>query len=228
MKNFLAKLIHFWDEDRSLTVMLLLLVSFIFVLVPCLNPGRAGELIIRVIYSVMLLTAVFSVARKRRYLFGVVSVFALISLIVNWVSDVEPSRSLSIAHDFSAIFFNLFFAIAILAKTFQQGEITYHRIEGSIVVFLLIGLIFAYIFHVIYLFEGASSFNNISGVNLKEFLYYSFTTLTTMGYGDITPVHPLARSLANFESLFGQLYPAILIARLVSMEFEASLRKRKS
>ena len=48
-----------------------------------------------------------------------------------------------------------------------------------------------------------------------------------MGYGDITPVHPLARSLANSEALIGQLYPAILIARLVSMEFESSAKKRK-
>ena len=49
-------------------------------------------------------------------------------------------------------------------------------------------------------------------------LYYSFVTLTTVGYGDITPVHPMARSLAMAEALVGQLYPAILIARLVSLQ----------
>jgi hypothetical protein len=63
--------------------------------------------------------------------------------------------------------------------------------------------------------------------DLKELLYFSFTSLTTMGYGDITPVHPLARSLANLEALIGQLYPAILIARLVSMEIESSARKEQ-
>jgi hypothetical protein len=89
------------------------------------------------------------------------------------------------------------------------------------------GLVFAFIFHTIYLFEGESSFNNIGGADIKGFLYYSFTTLTTVGYGDISPVHPLARSFANLEALIGQLYPAILIARLVSMEFESSNRKRE-
>jgi len=50
-------------------------------------------------------------------------------------------------------------------------------------------------------------------------MYFSLTTLTTMGYGDITPVNGIARSLSNLEALNGQLYPAILIARLVSLEF---------
>ena len=92
--------------------------------------------------------------------------------------------------------------------------------------YLLVGLIFAYAFQVIYLFAGTPSYNNMNAYDFKGFLYFSFVTLTTVGYGDITPVHPLARSLANFEALIGQLYPAILIARLVSMEFESSIRKK--
>ncbi|KIC93810.1 potassium channel family protein, partial [Flavihumibacter solisilvae] len=64
--------------------------------------------------------------------------------------------------------------------------------------------------------------------DLREFLYFSFITLTTTGYGDITPVHPIARSLANLDALIGQLYPAILIARLLSMEFESSSWKREN
>ena len=55
--------------------------------------------------------------------------------------------------------------------------------------------------------------------------YYSFVTLTTLGYGDITPVHPVARSLASGEALVGQLYPAILIARLVSMQLASRDQK---
>jgi hypothetical protein len=53
-------------------------------------------------------------------------------------------------------------------------------------------------------------------------IYYSFVTLTTVGYGDITPLHPTARSLAMAEALIGQLYPAILIARLVSLRITPS------
>jgi hypothetical protein len=59
-------------------------------------------------------------------------------------------------------------------------------------------------------------------------LYFSFTTLTTAGYGDITPVHPLARNLANLESVVGQLYPATLLARLVSLELEHRRQSKAS
>ena len=51
-------------------------------------------------------------------------------------------------------------------------------------------------------------------------LYFSFSTLTTVGYGDITPLHPMARDIANLEAVIGQLYPATLLARLVSLEIE--------
>jgi len=56
---------------------------------------------------------------------------------------------------------------------------------------------------------------------MPSLVYFSFVTLTTVGYGDITPVHPIVRSLSNLEALVGQLYPAILIGRLVAMELSA-------
>jgi hypothetical protein len=55
-------------------------------------------------------------------------------------------------------------------------------------------------------------------------IYFSFVTLTTVGYGDILPMHPVARSLCNLESIIGQLYPATLLARLVSLEIEGRRR----
>ncbi len=225
MKTPFSKLISFWNEDRSLTTMLLLLLIFIFGLVPILSLGKGGQIFIRIIYSIILLAGIASVAKQNKYLIPV-TIFAFISLFVSWYSDIDSSTTALIADDFSAIVFNLILAVVILIKTFKPGEITFHRIEGSIIAYLLVGLIFAFIFHVITLFAGPSTFNNIQGADLKEFLYYSFVSLTTMGYGDVTPVHPLARSLATLEGLIGQLYPAILIARLVSMEFASRSKNR--
>ena len=93
---------------------------------------------------------------------------------------------------------------------------------GSIVVYLLIGFIFAIMYHTIYLIEGETVFKGLNSFDRKELMYFSLTSLTTMGYGDITPAVAFTRSMANLEALIGQLYPAILIARLVSMEFESS------
>ena len=203
---------HFWNEERSLTSMMLLLLLFIFVLIPAVNPERSGDTVIKIIYSLLLITGIFSVAKDRKYI-NFIIILSVISLLTNWLTHFQPTRKLLIANDFGAIILNLFFAVVILIKTFKPGDITYYRIAGSIVVYLLLGLIFMFVFHAIYMLTGDSSFNNLSGGNPKEFLYFSFVTLTTVGYGDITPVYPLARSLANFEALIGQLYPAIYYKR---------------
>ncbi len=58
----------------------------------------------------------------------------------------------------------------------------------------------------------------------SNLIYFSFVTLTSIGYGDIVPVHPFARALANVEAIIGQLYPATLLARLVTLELEGRHR----
>jgi hypothetical protein len=111
----------------------------------------------------------------------------------------------------------------VIARTvFGPGRITMHRVQGAVVLYLNFALIFSAIYRLIYVLTP-DAFANLphsgseygSGASL---LYFSFSTLTTVGYGDITPVHPLARSIANLESVIGQLYPATLLARLVSLE----------
>jgi hypothetical protein len=226
MKNFFSKLIDFWNEDKSLTIMLLLLLLFIFVFVPTLSPRGGSQVFLKITYSVIVVSGILSVLQHKKYVI-IICILAVIDVLIYWLSDTDSGFAILIVNDLSSILFNLFFATAILIKTFKSGDITFQRIEGSIVVYLLMGLVFAFLFHTVYLFAGESSFNNIGGADMKTFLYYSFTTLTTVGYGDISPVHPLARSLANLEALIGQLYPAILIARLVSMEFESSSRRKE-
>ena len=150
MKKIFLKFRYFWDEDRSLTAMLLLLLLFIFIFVPAFGHSRGDQILIKAIYSVILLTGILSVAKNKTQV-TIVSVLALLGLLANWFSDIEPSVPALIAHDFGAIIYILVFAIAILIKTFKKGDVTYHRIEGSVVVYLLMGLIFGFVFDAIYL-----------------------------------------------------------------------------
>jgi hypothetical protein len=112
-------------------------------------------------------------------------------------------------------------AMVVTKAVFRQGRVTYHRIIGAILLYLLIAVAFATLF----LFVGLSDQGAIKGIifdddqSLASALFYlSFVTLTSTGYGDIIPIHPLARSLCNIESVIGQLYPATLLARLVTLE----------
>ncbi|HEY7229007.1 MAG TPA: ion channel [Pseudolabrys sp.] len=112
-------------------------------------------------------------------------------------------------------------AIVVAQAVFRRGRITYHRIIGAILLYLLIAVMFATLF----VFVGLSVPDSFKGITFEDspalanqIFYLSFVTLTSTGYGDIVPVHPIARSLCNLESVVGQLYPATLLARLVTLE----------
>ena len=115
--------------------------------------------------------------------------------------------------------------IVVARAVFGEGRITYHRIVGAILLYLLIAMTFATLFA----FVGLSISDAFKGIAFQDnsalassLFYLSFVTLTSTGYGDIVPIHPLARSLCNIESIIGQLYPATILARLVTLELRAS------
>ena len=105
---------------------------------------------------------------------------------------------------------------------YAPGRITFHRLQGAIVLYLSLALIFAATYGLIWdLIPGA--FANIAvptgdPQEVAIMLYFSLSTLTTTGYGDIVPIDPFARSFANLESVIGPIFLAITVARLVSME----------
>jgi hypothetical protein len=114
--------------------------------------------------------------------------------------------------------------IFVVGRTvFAAGRVNYHRIVGAILVYLSIATTFMALFT----FVGLLIPKAFSGMLFEDspalasnVIYFSFVTLTSTGYGDIVPVHPMARSLCNLETILGQLYPATLLARLVSLEIE--------
>ena len=108
-------------------------------------------------------------------------------------------------------------------SVFASGDISAHRIRGAVALYLLIALAFAAGFRLI---DVASSvpalLSNTEGAPLgtgdfPSYLYFSLVTITTLGYGDITPQAELARSLATLEAVAGQFYIAVLVARLVAL-----------
>ncbi|NVO14075.1 MAG: ion transporter [Rhodoplanes sp.] len=106
---------------------------------------------------------------------------------------------------------------------FGPGRVNYHRVIGAVLLYLLIASVFVSI----YAFAGMLEPNAFAGMVVEDrpdiaatLIYFSFVTLTSTGYGDIAPVHPIVRSLCNVETIMGQLYPATLLARLVTLELK--------
>ncbi len=109
----------------------------------------------------------------------------------------------------------------VLRDIFQDGEVNDNRLVGSICAYLLLGIIWAEFYFFID-FVSPKSFSGVTvaeGAGVQDFLYYSYVTLTTLGYGDIQPIKPVSRMFSVFEAIVGVLYIAILVARLVSAHF---------
>lgn len=213
----------FWTEDRSLTALLVYLMVNVFVLPP-MTLSRSGEIINAVIFSMILVSGLVAVA-ARTHLKVLIVLLASVTIIVHWLDLVSKSVNLEVADIILSMFSWSALAALVLWHVFKEGHVSLHRIQGAITVYVLIGLIWSSAYHLIYIFDSVAFIfplhqNANESINLR-FVYFSYETLTTLGFGDIIPMNPVAKSLVMVEGLTGQLFPAIMITRLVSLEIES-------
>ncbi len=148
-----------------------------------------------------------------------------------------PSPIVEVVSAISSCLFLAVTVVALVSRLFIVRSVTLDTISAGICAYLLMGITFAYAFAVVELQNphsfSATLFQKSAGniaplmASLHSFIYYSFVCLTTTGFGDIAPISEGARSLSVMESVFGQLYVAILIARLVSLEVAQSMMKER-
>jgi hypothetical protein len=122
----------------------------------------------------------------------------------------------------------LFLAIAIavlIMKIFAETKITAETIKGGISVYFLIGFLWAYLYSLLLLLDPKALSFAKESFAYASLTYFSFTTLTTLGYGDITPVNWMARNLTILESTLGQIYLTVLIARLVGLHIAGNQKE---
>lgn len=144
---------------------------------------------------------------------------AVLGMILSVAAVNSTSAALNYA-SFAAIMLFLLIAIGVtFHDVATDSEISANRIVGAVAVYLLLGVLWAVAYTVVDLVWPGSfqGFDSHAGPEWdSEWLYFSFVTMTTLGYGDISPVSPIARLLAYLQAIFGQLYIAILVAGLVS------------
>ena len=207
--------------ERSITAILLFLLVMLFVVLP-LSRGGMLQVMSRVTLTVVLLFTLVTMARRHGRLAGL-GLLVVTAVGLDWLQFALPSRATAVIGGALAVGGVLALTVLLLVKVLGEGRVTWHRINGAIAVHLLVAVLFAIAYGMLAGLESGA-FTVGSGeqpdAGWGGFLYFSLVTLTTVGYGDITAVHPMARSLATLEALIGQLYPAILIARLVSLEIE--------
>lgn len=207
-----------WESQLNLSIFLALLVVTVFVM-PALGLGqRHVRLASDVAYTVILISGV-AIAWGQRRLFNVVVCFGVFSLGVKWAGWWIQTANYQLFREIVTLVSMALLCYILLAQVFRHGNMTSMRVQGAISVYLVIGLAWAHLYLLTnYLRPGSFQGSVPLTTSVAEWYYYSFCTLTTLGYGDIIPVKPVARSLAIAEALFGQLYLAVLIARLIALE----------
>ena len=201
--------------------MRVVLVTPVFVVQPLGEIGVGGRVLTTLFFSLLLIAGVWAVADKRTPAI-VVGAVVFAALAVRWLRLWSGTGSLVFSDAIVSYAFCVVVAVVVLAQVFRAGPITVRRIQGAVAAYLLLGMAWAFAYQgVAHELPAAFAFAGKSapdGAGIPDFVYFTFVTLTTVGYGDITAVHPLARSLVTIEALIGQLFPAVLLARLVSME----------
>lgn len=198
-----------------------LLFVFVFILPPALPSGSGRRPIAEVFYALLLLSGVHALGQRplARMLLMPVAVLTIALQAASWVWPLGQAWGLG-----TGLLSLLLLLAVVLVQTLRSGPVTAHRIQGAVGAYVLLGLIWAHAYALAtVLLPGAFAGAAISVADgPRGWLYFSFVTLTTVGYGDVVPVHPAARSLAMLEAVAGPLYLAILIARLVSLSVTPS------
>jgi Ion channel len=206
--------------DPLLTVLTVLLVILLFVVIPLQALGlfafQASELVLALLF----VAGVFLMSGSRVAVMAVLGALAMVGIGAALRSKSPSMLDLNIFAG-AWLVVGITFAWAVARATFAPGRITYHRVLGAVLFYLMVAVIFSALFMLL----GALVPKAFAGMDVKDdptlanqLIYFSFSTMTTAGYGDIAPLHPLARSLCNLEAIFGHLYPATLLARLMTLE----------
>ncbi len=206
----------------------LLIFIIAVILVGPLFEGFIGvRILIDILWSAIFVSAIYAISQKKRHILIAV-LLALPMLGSIWTKYFVQNKALVVVGSLCGAAFFLFAIIQMLLFIYSHKEVTRDLIVGAAVVYLFMALMWTFIFVVVETLHPGS-FNLPEGQDIeatRQFVYYSFVTLTTLGYGDITPITSMARSLCILEAVIGQLYLVVQVAWLVGVHVSQSMLKR--
>jgi hypothetical protein len=223
MATPLQRVYRYCRGDGSLTLAVGILVVFVFVLYPMVELGTIRRIWLDLSFAAFLaLGAVF--VFEPRPIVRLFLIFLLSSVAVSFADQFFQHAWLSLLRSVLTLLASFFLGALLLVRVMRDGRININRIMGAIGSYLLIGVVFSQAYRILAAsIDGAFAIGgtpaDFAAIGPK-LSYFSFITLTSTGFGDITPLHPYARSLTILEALAGNLFLAVLVARLVGLEID--------
>jgi hypothetical protein len=221
MNSSLGRLRERWS-DPLLTTLTVLLMLMLFVFAPLQAIGIKLFQVLGFGSALGLILGIFFMSGSPIVVFPLLAAFMMAGTAA--ISRLNAPSVLDVYLLAGALLImGITLGCVVARAVFAPGRVTYHRIIGAILVYLSVALIFVALYTII----GMLVPKAFSGILFEDnpalasnVIYFSFVTLTSTGYGDVFPIHPVARSFCNLETIVGQLYPATLLARLVTLEIE--------
>ena len=205
-----------WFKSRFLHLIVTILAMIL--VAPHLQGFVGIRLLLDIFFSFIFITGIYAVSQKKSQLFLAV-LFAVPMILSFWVKYILVGSYVVIVGRIFGILFIGFAISHIVQFIYRAEDITKEVIFAAIVVYLLLAVMWTFIYSLLELLQPGSF--NFSSSKIQEakliFLYYSFVTITTLGYGDITPLTEKATSLAILEAIIGQIYLVVVVAWLVGM-----------
>jgi hypothetical protein len=207
--------------ERALTILAVLLVIDVFVIVPLAESVGGNYVWADLAFIAVLVLGALAIWGDTMLANAFVA-SGIVSIGLRAAKIHAPHLSIG-AWDAGFAMLSLALLMGLVARrVFAGGRISTHRVVGAVTLYLLMGLVFAQVFRLIAVTtpNAFMMFGQPADANaiVPHLTYFSFVTLTTLGYGEITPLHPVARSVATLAAILGTLFPAVLIGRLVSLE----------
>jgi hypothetical protein len=205
---------------------LLISILLMFTIRPFLVGYVSLKILMDIFISAIVVAVIYAVSEQKRVLVIALAI-AIPTLFLTWSNYFINLAAIRLVSDGISAVFTVYATISVLSYVFREKKITVDVIFAAISGFFLIGLMWAFVYSALeFILPGSFQYPQVEGDRLSHATYYSFVTLTTLGYGDITPVSAPARSFSLLEAVTGQLYIAILIAGLVGKYIAQSLEQK--
>jgi hypothetical protein len=216
-------LFPFTEVEIGRFLFLLTSILLLFIIRPFLSGFVAINVLFDIFFFFILISGVYAVSeRKGGFVIGMILVLpAFVAALSDYVVKIP---AIGVTERVFEVLFLGYTACMILAHVFRQKKVTLDTISGAICAYFLIGFVWGLCFSLLEQAQPGSFLMAEQQVDPSHFIYYSFVTMSTLGYGDITPISNPARSLSLLEAVVGQLYIAILIAKLVGMHIAQAQR----
>ncbi|MFC3881423.1 potassium channel family protein [Algoriphagus namhaensis] len=218
VKKAFHRFTNYWLADTSFVLLFFILLFLVFVMPILIDYGYVGNIFVSASFLFLFFTGIWS-TRERGLVILTTTLF-LSQLILRIIRFSDLEATFYELELFVGLLNMIVFIFLNIRLLFRDNEVNLYRVFGAVNVYLLVAVLGAFSLDLIHIYTGSSiqGAEGLTGAELDfaTFIYFSLVSLTTVGYGDIYPVQIIAKMLAVFLSTIGILYPAVVIAKLVS------------